>query len=219
MLQFECCFCMSVHNRNCFGFAIFSCNRNHYRIRISSYPCLYLHRCFSCRHAIFVTLYGRSHCDSISSHIIQFEMAFRYNNQVHHTIQTAIECKVCFLWIHIIIVCIIQGNCQHVFFLQLICQIHTECRISTLVMCHCFSVQIDICNYRCTKEFHIYLTSCFEFRFLKFCHIPAGTSVVVIATVLSVYGIPCVWQTDRSSFFRRCIFCILCFFYKHPVVF
>ena len=45
------------------------------------------------------------------------------------------------------------------------------------------------------------------------------TLFLYIATVLSVYGIPCVWQTDRSSFFRRCIFCILCFFYKHPVVF
>ena len=126
--------------------------------------------------------------------IIQIKMCFWYRNHIDITIQTAIECKVCHLWIYMIVWCIIYCNYNFIFISQKVCYIHSPCRVSTIMMSSFFSINIKPCTRVCSVKLNISDWFATKLLTLHVLYIVTCTAVVIISTILSILTIPCMRQ-------------------------
>ena len=134
------------------------------------------------------------------------------NVQGHIPVNAAVEGEVCLLGVHGVVVAVVHADCQQIFLFEMFGQVHPEGRVAALVLGQLFAVQVDYSGHSGTVQ----LQNCFAVsRDGGLCQrqrIPAGAAVVIVAAVLTVYGVPCMGQGnglahhgggDASVFFGK----------------
>ena len=189
----ECKFCLRItvcHSRF-FGYAI---HDNAHFLCLAGYPYFHCNVCLCLLLLCVKDRHLRCYFDAVPACIVHVKMAVRYCDKTHHAVQSAIKRKVCFLWVYGLVVRIVHPDFQCIFVFKHFCDIDAETGITSLMVCKLSAVHTHVCSHRCTIEFQIGFSAFFHFRFLERFHIFTGSSVIIIAAILSVYGIPGVRQ-------------------------
>ena len=102
-----------------------------------------------------ITAELRSNLYSGSSVIIKIKMRIIHAYDIHISVKTAIESKVCHLGINFVICSIIHCDDKKIHGAEIRSHIHSPGRISAVVMSYVFPVEINICRRVCTFYFKI----------------------------------------------------------------
>lgn len=79
-------------------------------------------------------------------------MGLIYRNDIDVTVKSAVECEICILRIYSVVYAILHSDHNQVlFFCELFCDVYTPGGISSVVMCHCLAVHIDVCGSVCSS--------------------------------------------------------------------
>ena len=146
-------------------------------------------------------------------------MNFRHKDQIDTAVQSAIECKICNLWIDVALLSIVHFDHKKIFSLrvQCFCHIRTESRESAFVICHFLSIYIHASGQCCCQHFYIDTVSIHTLWCLKAFCIPACSAVVFSSSVLAIYSVPCVRQIYFCPVTRKFLRKSDIFFLKIPV--
>ena len=104
-----------------------------YRVRLSGHVSLQFHVRVTAVHL------GRD-LEAVSPIIIQIKMGRLHGNQIHVTVDTAVECKIRSLGIYMIVLAVVRDDRQHILLRQPVGQIRPEGGISAVVGRHGLTV-------------------------------------------------------------------------------
>ena len=137
----------------------------------------------------------RGHRQTGAAVIIQIKMIFIYNNQLYIPVDTAVESEVCFLGVDPVVDRVICLHHQVIHRLQIVGNVRPEGRIAAVMGHDLLIVQRHLCRSIDTLKLQIDpLILPVKFRSRESLCVDAGTTPVVVSTVLPVYGIPSVRQ-------------------------
>ena len=103
-------------------------------------------------HAGIRALDLRCHLNARSAVVVQIKMGLIYRNDIDVTVKSAVECEICILRIYSVVYAILHSDHNQVlFFCELFCDVYTPGGISSVVMCHCLAVHIDVCGSVCSS--------------------------------------------------------------------
>ena len=123
-------------------------------------------------------------------------MCIAYREHIDITVQTAVESEVCHLRIYVVVWCIVHSDNDFILIFQQVSDVDSPCGISTVMAASLFSVHIKCSAGISTLELHINVRLLAKLGTAHcFCIIACAT-VIVIATILSVCAIPCMWQIN-----------------------
>ena len=125
----------------------------------------------------------------------KLEVLGRHGDQVDRAVQAAVEGEVCFLGIDIVVAAVVHGDRKRVLFPQLFGQLHAEGRVAALMPAEFFTVEIDLAGMSGAVQLQEQPVSG-GLVFGQLADIPANAAMIVVAAVLAVHGVPCVWQGD-----------------------
>ena len=210
--------------------------------RAAAAPGLYRHlrvrmaRTFRCRRSQRASVFIlpadlRRDSDRRRAAVFQFKMFLRNRDQLHVPVQTAVEGKVRLLRINCVVVLIADRNRDRVHRVpvlqQQIRQIHAEGGITPAVFRGLCPVHRDDGRHGRAAELNknpafSVIPGFGQTVLRKAFDIPAGPAVIVISAVLSVHGVPGVWQRHLLRFLRTALPHCLCgtagILHKTPVI-
>ena len=118
--------------------------------------------------------------------------------QRYIAVNAAVEGEVGLLRVDGIVVAVVNGNHQLICaVVQGIGDVHAEGGVAALVLGHFLTVQTDNCSHSHAVKLQNRATAVGQLRLFQRAGIGAGAAVVVVAAVLTVYGVPGVGQGDR----------------------
>ena len=118
--------------------------------------------------------------------------------QRYIAVNAAVEGEIGLLGVDSVVVAVVNGNHQFICtIVQGIGDVHAESRITALVLGHFLPVQADNCSHSHAVKLQNRAATVGQLRLFQRAGIGAGAAVVVIATVLPVYGVPSVGKGDR----------------------
>ena len=126
-------------------------------------------------------------------------MLCRNDVQSYIAVNAAVEGEVCLLGVHGVVVAVVHADRQQIFLFEMFGQVHPEGRIAALVLGQLFPVQVNGGGHGGTVQLQNSLAACRDGGLCQGQRIPAGAAVVIVAAVLTVYGVPCVGQGNSLA--------------------
>ncbi|GFI65931.1 hypothetical protein IMSAG185_01537 [Lachnospiraceae bacterium] len=206
----EYCFCLSFHHL---------CVHRHFPFNGKMYPfCLSANPCHYMNFSIFA-FYHRCHLNAWRPVLFQFKMTPRYTDQIHIPIQSSIKCKVRLLGIHPVICGIVHSDIYLVFFFHHICDVHPERGITAIVDFQKLTIYLyRSCHCRTVKFQKSPVSRLPEMWSVETFSIQAGTAIIIVSTILSVYIVPCMRQCHLFPFHGLCSRHISCLDKIPPII-
>ena len=144
-------------------------------------------------------LYCRSHLKTRCSVVFELEVVVFCADKVYVSVQTAVECEVCYLRIYSVVGSVVNRNGYKVVILYFFGKVNSEGRVSAVVVNKVLTADIYIGRGVSAVYFKIVSVSIRKRIFCKFLEIVASTAVIVVTAVLTVGCVPCV----REIYFFR----------------
>ena len=136
------------------------------------------------------TLHNGGHIQAGTTQTVQLKVCGGNGHDLHTAVQTAVEGKVCGLGINSLVGGVIHQNSQTVVISQGIGDIHTPCGVAAVVVSQMFAVHVGIGRGVGTVDLQIILFALRQLCFGDHSGIAAGTAEIIVAAVLTVFGVP-----------------------------
>jgi len=172
-----------------------------------------------------VAFHNGSNCNTGAAEIVKVKVGTGNADDIHITVDAAIESKVCHLGIYDLVCGVINSNYKQIAVRQSFGEVYTPGGVTAIVVSEVLAVEIYISGGVCTLKLQIILLSLGKFALFKALHIMAGAAVVIIAAVLTVHSIPAVGQVNpltlggnsRGQFgiLGECPFCVEIVYLSH----
>ena len=91
-----------------------------------------------------VTVNGRCHLNARCAIVIHIKVRCGQSYDANITVKATIESKVCYLRINSIIYTIIYGDGEVVLVLNMVGEVYTPGRVTTVMMCKMLTIEIDV---------------------------------------------------------------------------
>ena len=151
-------------------------------------------------HIGILAFHNGGHLDAGAAEVVQIEVAFGYAQDVHITVNAAVEGEVCHLGIHPVVGGVVHQDHQHIFPLHRVGHVHTPGGVAAVVMGQVLAVEVSIGRGVGTVDLQVVAVGGGQIQLVEALGIHRRAAVVIVAAVLAVNGVPAVGQVHPVPF-------------------